>query len=894
MDRFCRQLRRLVRVACSSCVLSVLASAQATAPAPLPPEAAEAIMKGILAAKQQDYLLATRFFQDARKIAPQAPEIYYDLGLAESKIPGRELRAIAWFGAYLAANQNSPNAAAVKDQIDVLDVKNQSNLSRLIKTVEDASSQSTQSKEYALSSVAALWAEEGDLAAALKSVDLISHSDGKITILVAIAEVQTNKGVDALAQQTLATARRTADQTQKSDWHYGYGQSYAYAKIAEAQAKASDIAGAQETAELIPDEFIKCPSQIAIARIQIKGSDLAGANRTLRTVEKTCDLRTDIASAKIQSGDLEGSRQTLLAARKHADSMPANSSDDAYSKTGALAVIFYLQATAGDLSGARQTLAAGLKSLELITNMHDKKFREEQLTKDELGELSYLVDSRIKIGDITGAKEIAELVADPVSRGYRQIDIAIAQARGGDIAGAQITADSIPAGTSYKENALKAIAEAQGAAAKAQVKTGNIAEALRISDLIQDGALKRRTQSEIAAVQMKTGDVAGALRTAGLIQDMQLKSEAQLDIAEGQILGGDLAGAKKTLVYALKTANLIQEMRGKNRVQAFIVGAAARAGDLAGAQRTADLIMDADWKSNAQVYIAEAQAKAGDLAGAKESLSSALKTAGLIQEANDKDFAYSTIATHQSNIGDIAGALKTADQVQFARRKIYTQAVIAAAQAKTGDVAGAKETFARGLKTADLIQEAGLKSLAMGDIAASQVDAGDVPDARETWIHALRNVDFIQNGFEKDLVWESVARTQVKARDIAEAQQTTNLIHDASTKHGAQAAVDEAKGKTNSISNPPAIASSEPAKATNQPVIPVVQVSDWLKRLDDRDKAESCALNTDPFLDLASYLKALPPSDNPQTVFESLRDTATRLVTAQNVIDKMLKQQAEK
>jgi len=84
----------------------------------LPPDAQEAMKNGIIAAKQQDYLLAARYFQDARKIAPDSPEIFFNLGLAESKIPGRELRAIAWFGAYLASTTNAPNAAAVKDQID--------------------------------------------------------------------------------------------------------------------------------------------------------------------------------------------------------------------------------------------------------------------------------------------------------------------------------------------------------------------------------------------------------------------------------------------------------------------------------------------------------------------------------------------------------------------------------------------------------------------------------------------------------------------------------------------------------------------------------------------------------------------------------------------------------
>ena len=130
------QLYLLVLLAFISIAPPFAALAQTNAPAPLPSAAQEALNKGILAAKVPDYPLAIRFFEEARKLAPQAPVIFMNLGVAESKMPGRELRAIAWFGAYLAAAPDAPNAAAVKEQIAVLEVRNRSNVSRLIKTVQ--------------------------------------------------------------------------------------------------------------------------------------------------------------------------------------------------------------------------------------------------------------------------------------------------------------------------------------------------------------------------------------------------------------------------------------------------------------------------------------------------------------------------------------------------------------------------------------------------------------------------------------------------------------------------------------------------------------------------------------------------------------------------------------
>jgi len=142
--------------------------------AELLPEAQAAVKKGIIAAKEQEWQIAIQSFQDARKLAPDAPEVYYNLGLAESRIPGRELRAIAWFGAYLAATSNTSNATAVDDFISGLQIKNEGNLSRLIKSVQDAAGQTGQNKANDLITVGGLWAEAGDMTAAGKIVE--SHA----------------------------------------------------------------------------------------------------------------------------------------------------------------------------------------------------------------------------------------------------------------------------------------------------------------------------------------------------------------------------------------------------------------------------------------------------------------------------------------------------------------------------------------------------------------------------------------------------------------------------------------------------------------------------------------------------------------------------------------------
>ena len=167
-----------------SLAVALAAVALTTIPAPslaeVPPAAQPAFNKGVLAAKQQDWRLAEIRFQEARRSAPDAPELLYNLGLTESKMPGRELRAIAWFGAYLAANPTATNAIAVNSLIDQLQVKSESNIVQLITTMQKAASQlpsmGDPPRNDGLAGVADAWGFFGDFDAAQSVIDLIDNS----------------------------------------------------------------------------------------------------------------------------------------------------------------------------------------------------------------------------------------------------------------------------------------------------------------------------------------------------------------------------------------------------------------------------------------------------------------------------------------------------------------------------------------------------------------------------------------------------------------------------------------------------------------------------------------------------------------------------------------------
>jgi len=250
--------------------------------AQLPAGAQDAIDKGVIAAKVPDYLLAVRYFEDARKLAPDAPVVYLNLGLAESRIPGRELRAIAWFGAYLTAYSNAPNASVVKEQILSLRARNTSNLLRFIATLQKVARQNANLRDAAI-----LWAEVGDLAEAHKAADLTSDADWKRAAQTAIAEGQVDAGDRTGARETLAIALKTSDLIVDME-----AKAMGQALIAKVQIRAGDSAGAVDTlasalrsADLIQSTRYRSHVQGIVAVAQFDAGDHAGARKTIESIQ---------------------------------------------------------------------------------------------------------------------------------------------------------------------------------------------------------------------------------------------------------------------------------------------------------------------------------------------------------------------------------------------------------------------------------------------------------------------------------------------------------------------------------------------------------------------------------------------------------------------------------
>jgi hypothetical protein len=132
--------------------------------ADLPPDAQSSVDQQLAAIQKQDYVLAWTYFQEACRRA-DAADVYSTLGQAEAKIPGRELRAICWLGAYLAEKPSAPDVAIVRNQMDAMHIRIQDRILALVQFTQQATQEMPegQDRDYALRSVASLGESLGNL-----------------------------------------------------------------------------------------------------------------------------------------------------------------------------------------------------------------------------------------------------------------------------------------------------------------------------------------------------------------------------------------------------------------------------------------------------------------------------------------------------------------------------------------------------------------------------------------------------------------------------------------------------------------------------------------------------------------------------------------------------------
>jgi|GEM_PF-2458059 len=448
---------------------------------PLPPAAREALAKGIAAAKDRNYLLAVSSFEAARAIPyysseygrnPRAPEIYFNLGLAESKLPGHELRAIAWFGAYLTADPYAPapNEAAVLQQMNMLFEKNRANLAAWLGSVQEAAGTFSNGYQWVtLFQTVILWAEAGEIDAAQKAAALIPVSDQDYCFsLHEIVKAQLRAG-------DLAGARKTAD-TIKDRYN---------------RSVASTTANMSYAGERTEVAFTLANAQVAMAEAQILAGEIAEGKKSLAAAQKSTALTRyatyesivlpTIAEALIHAGEVEEAKAVLAEARRVVDGNP-----EPNAKVRELLGIARAQLLAGDTAGAQETfvLAQGMAG-----TANAKDFARQMAVAQAEG------------GDIAGAQTTIGLISNQSELDSARLTIVQAQLTRRDRDGANGTAFLIKGEYDKSRARLAIVASAE----KRGSTPSDWLSILEESDRIQDCPLAHPIFSDLGGYLKSLG-----------------------------------------------------------------------------------------------------------------------------------------------------------------------------------------------------------------------------------------------------------------------------------------------------------------------------------------------------------------------------------------------------
>jgi len=231
------------------------------------PAAKGAYIRGLSVAEQENWELAIKYFGEAREEAPAWPDPFYNLAYSCRQAGGRELIAIAWYHAYLAAASGTADTDQVRAWIVEFEVRVESRVRMLIRGVKDVYSSMGQSSPPGLEALelARALAYLGDFSEAKEMASgILEGRRSEYYMAMAymrIAREQGRAGDLAGARETFAEARKVAVQFPDEDGAYYEGEilyipvskERFYRDLSRSQADAGDIAGARETAAMITD-----------------------------------------------------------------------------------------------------------------------------------------------------------------------------------------------------------------------------------------------------------------------------------------------------------------------------------------------------------------------------------------------------------------------------------------------------------------------------------------------------------------------------------------------------------------------------------------------------------------------------------------------------------------
>jgi tetratricopeptide (TPR) repeat protein len=601
----------------------------------LPTEAQEALAKGLAATRQQDWPLAVRYFTEARKAAPAAPQVIFNLALACDKAGERDLPAIALYRAYLASAPGAANTEQIRSRVLELEVKVESDTIRLLQKAKEMYGVLPQqglifpSKSGFYYDVALVDKTLGRFAEAEKSISLIDEPSLRDQISNSLIEARI-KAYD------LDGALKTMRLHETPYVLALYGTLYI------PLLKTGQVERLKEIAERMPDETRKEKAYEDLFNARVATGNLKGALEVLGKipVDSRPGAYRSLSEKLLQAGDLAGALDTAVKV-------------DEKFRVWRMLEIVKEQAKKGDTAGVAATLekciaaAEGMRNEEYLLDsllriaeaqidlgMKDgalgtvrKAMAAAQKPSDS--DLSRICGVQAWAGDMEGARKTAESFSDADRtrespyRLYAHMHMANAQAFAGDKAGARETLSRVESIFPKKPDAIIwYIASAMGAtedeeglrrvlAEKPLGLTPEFARAMPYVDLFY-----RRTKLHDKIAARKFIDK--ALSLASECREPYFACRIYNFVFSNLIESGEKAEAEEIVQRVTALLPQISDPEERGITYGSLSNMKVLFNDLQGAEEAASLIGDEESRDTAYKRIFEAKIKARDTQGAME------------------------------------------------------------------------------------------------------------------------------------------------------------------------------------------------------------------------------------------------------------------------------------
>jgi tetratricopeptide (TPR) repeat protein len=394
--------------------------------------------QGINAASGLLYRNALQYFEKAFTNSERYPWLtMFNAGVANSKIPGRELRAIAWFGGFMTS-EFVVNTSYFKSQIELLRERSHRTVISMLKKIQDVALRfSGYEREMFMGQVATLWMQIGDPQSAKRALNLIPNAAPDYT--QSLLESYINNGDLLTAEKITDTIR---DEKYRKLALIKLADAYLTNRdFTEAQRKITAVIGNDNSREngrygvlLLPDA-VNCLLKISTSR-QLSG-DTAGLNSNWILAEKTidrigsrflyCQSLINLAEAKYATGRTDNATADFRKVLTEAELV-----EDLNDKI----IVF------ANIVSTLQRIGNGDQLNEALTKAHRYAMIADSFKNDYA--LANFAQSILNTGDIAGAKKIVNRIKYSVSGNEVLYKIILAFYGNGDGNMAYQLIDSIP------------------------------------------------------------------------------------------------------------------------------------------------------------------------------------------------------------------------------------------------------------------------------------------------------------------------------------------------------------------------------------------------------------------------------------------------------------------